>query len=193
MTERLTGSDSVLIVGGTGILRPAARLLAARGCTVGVVSRSVDRVATLSAECAAAGASGKIVGIRADYFDIPAFEAAIREVAGRYGLFKDCMFYFADAPQVALDAAAVGVRGQFIVVLTSRFAGPDRPNGRPGYPVPRDVEPHRVSYLVLGWHAGPTSNRWHTPWEVSDAAVRVLDEGRDAVLGVLQPWDQRPG
>lgn len=48
--------------------------------------------------------------------------------------------------------------------------------------------------LVLGW---TSEGRWHTPSEVSAAAIATLDaaeghQGSTSVLGQLRPWSTRP-
>ena len=45
--------------------------------------------------------------------------------------------------------------------------------------------------LQLGWKdAG--AYRWHTPAEVSSAALDVLADGRARTLGLVRPWEGRP-
>jgi hypothetical protein len=46
--------------------------------------------------------------------------------------------------------------------------------------------------LQLGWHKGTTSSRWHTPREISEAAMRVLADGEPVTLGTVRPWSDRP-
>lgn len=46
--------------------------------------------------------------------------------------------------------------------------------------------------LLLGWNADGASARWHTPSEVSAAAVAVLDDGQSRILGAVRPWSDRP-
>jgi hypothetical protein len=186
-------SGAVLVVGGTGILRPAVRALAAENRTIGVVSRDTARVTALAEECARNGAAGALIPIEGDYRLVPRFDVAIFRTVAAYGPFSDALVYVSDAPEAALDALAPHVRSRLILVLTSRFAAPDRPKGRAAYPVPGGVSPDRLAYLLLGWHVGPDGSRWHTPEEVSAAALTVLRSGGDARLGVVRPWGERPG
>jgi hypothetical protein len=50
--------------------------------------------------------------------------------------------------------------------------------------VPRDT-------LQLGWTADEP-HRWHTPDEVSEAALEVLADGQARTLGLVRPWSDRP-
>ncbi|WP_204045090.1 hypothetical protein [Acrocarpospora phusangensis] len=69
--------------------------------------------------------------------------------------------------------------GRVVQVLTSAYAAPDAP------PAPLADQPR----LLLGWHP---SKRWHTPEEISAAALRLTGHGDADVLGVTRPWDDRP-
>ncbi|NED87837.1 hypothetical protein G3I76_48120, partial [Streptomyces sp. SID11233] len=48
--------------------------------------------------------------------------------------------------------------------------------------------------LVLGWHSASGVTRWHTPEDISAAALALLDAPApaDAVLGEVRPWSARP-
>ena len=86
------------------------------------------------------------------------------------------------------------VDGPVVRVLTSSAADPSR-SGLP-------TRQHLFTRLVLGW---TDKGRWHTPDEVSAAAVALLRQaeadaarpgraptGDGAVLGRVRPWSQRP-
>ena len=70
--------------------------------------------------------------------------------------------------------------GSVVRLLTSDAAAPGRPDPLAS-----------ASVLLLGWTAD--GHHWHTPEEVSDAAIAVLDSGESAMLGVVRPWSDRPG
>lgn len=85
-------------------------------------------------------------------------------------------------PAVSEESQAViadAVDGRVVQVRTSAAADPARGELR----LDDDV-------LQLGWTPPPV--RWHTPAEVSDAALRVLETGVGEVLGVVRPWTDRP-
>ena len=82
------------------------------------------------------------------------------------------------APTLDLLRAA----GRVVLVRGSRYADPALGE----LVVPPDT-------LQLGWHVAADGDvRWHTPTEVSVAAMEVLDSGDGAVLGSVRPWDHRP-
>ncbi len=70
--------------------------------------------------------------------------------------------------------------GRCVIVLTSEDADPARP---------REVSPDLT--LQLGWQDGAVP-RWHTPTEVSHAALAVLADGVSRTLGATRPWSDRP-
>jgi hypothetical protein len=165
--------------------------LGAEGYAVMAVSRSSDRLAVLANE-SPNGASSRVMGIVADYANVPEFTRALQDTVALAGPFDACMFYGPDAPQAALAAAYRVVTGPFVLLLTSSFATPDRRQDRSTYPKPAGSDAHRLHYLLLGWHRGEHSTRWHTPAEVSVAALHVLDRREDNILGAIRPWVQRP-
>jgi hypothetical protein len=76
-----------------------------------------------------------------------------------------------------------------MVVATSRWAAP-------GAPAPPWAGMPGVVALQLGWAAqGARGSRWHTPEEVSAAAMGELAAPwapRTVVLGSVRPWSARP-
>jgi hypothetical protein len=75
-----------------------------------------------------------------------------------------------------------------MVVATSHWADPEAPAppwaGLPG-----------VVVLQLGWADGARGSRWHTPGEVSAAAMGALEvpwRPRTVLLGSVRPWSARP-
>jgi hypothetical protein len=178
-------------VGGTGVLRPAVAGLCARNIDVTAVSRSDDRLSALAEEAASRGHSAYVHGVRADYTVPDQFKAALEQAAGDDGLFKAAMVYAPDAPEASLEAVAAVVCGRLLLILTSRYAAPDR-RGRVKYPLRRHGPIPTVRYLLLGWHVGEVGPRWHTPEEISEAALDALCGSRDAQLGVVRPWGHRP-
>lgn len=90
------------------------------------------------------------------------------------------------------DAAVVylpAVSDASLAVLTDAVAGPVVRVAVSAAADPAlgefEVEP---GALQLGWQDG----RWHTPAEVSAAALEVLADGAGRVLGVVRPWGERP-
>ncbi len=151
----------VLVVGATGILRPAAATLAAEGHRVTGVARDATTVPAGVTPCSV------------DAHDPEALAAALGKQVWDAAVVYE--------PAITADAWAVierVVEGPVVWVLTSAAAAPDRadPLNLPGV-------------LLLGWDP---SGRWHTPAEVSAAALEVLESGRPRLLGVVRPWAERP-
>ncbi len=162
----------VLIVGATGVLRPAALSCLARGWAVTAVARTPAGLALLVAE-----AGPRITPVPLDVYDEHAVGAALREA------FDDALLYLAagddDAENSAADRLQSRVRGTTVRILTSRWTpSAELPAGR--WPAAR-----RRVHLLLGEHRDQTTGdaRWHTPPEVSAAAISVLDSGSDSILG----------
>src|SRR5689334_10427636 len=83
--------------------------------------------------------------------------------------------------------AALDEQGRVLRVRTSAAADPQRAG--------EDFDPATLpaDTLQLGWHLDADGDaRWHTPAEVSAAALAVLDSGTSAVLGVVRPWGGHP-
>lgn len=197
----------MLVIGGTGILSPAVRVLLDRGSRVSVVSRS------------GRGVPPRADAVVADVTEVAALDAALDLAIGERGSLGLALAYQPFAPAGAWTALAARVGGPLVALLTSVHAAP---RDAPAPPLPAGaVEGAEVRHLLLGWHppgAGLPA-RWHTPREISAAALEVagaagesagglgLASGtgaqggapvpgmpkRPAVLGVVRPWEGRPG
>ncbi len=174
----------VLLTAVTGMLEPAARTLLERGDRVLVVGRSAERVH------AAFGAPAGLLVAEADWTD----EAALARALSAHPPPDAALLYL---PELASDAgAAVRSAAAGVELLPSAYAGP----ADDGAALRRWRQAHPgLRPLVLGWHA-PTAReneaRWHTPREISTAAVSALDGPDQAssapTLGAVRPWTQHP-
>jgi hypothetical protein len=185
----------VLVIGGTGILRPAVEALLRDGRAVTALSRSEDRLAQLpTGVCRLRGDLADPAGLRAALATLPVPPVA-------------ALAYLPGSPAAVRAAVTVlrpAVAGPVLAILTSGVAAPG-PDGRSADPDLAAVVagldpggPGELHVLVLGWvppsAAGPA--RWHTREEISAAALAALaalDDPRPRRLGVLRPWTQRPG
>jgi len=164
------------VVGGTGILRPAAAALARTGVAVTVAARGARAAAPAGTHPAAADVRDP-VGLAA------ALDAAIA-ARGPLGL---ALVYAPAAPAAAQAALAARVPGLLVHVLTSEWAAPGR--DRTARDAWAAAGPGATKRLVLGWRGA----RWHTPAEVSAAALALaLGAGHEATLGAVRPWAARP-
>ncbi|MFJ4702027.1 hypothetical protein ACIP5N_28100 [Streptomyces sp. NPDC088768] len=184
----------VLVVGATRVLRPSVRALVARGTAVTAVARDGRALAKLAAEC------GPLVRALAADAGAPGFARALRD-AGGHGGFTGALVY---TPALPAPRAKDLLRGTRVLILPSAWAAPDAartapeaagPSGASAW-TPDDLPAETAGSrrLVLGWHATPGASRWHTPAEISAAALALLDAPArtDAVLGEVRPWSARP-
>jgi hypothetical protein len=167
-----------LVVGGTGILRPAAQTLAGRGSLVTVLARgAIDRPPR---EFAAA----------VDVRDAPALGAALDDALAARGPLELALVYAPFAPATSMEAIAKRVSGRLIYVLTSRWGAPgaDRADRDAWAP---DGAGSLTQRVTLGWTHEPDGARWHTPEEVSHATLDALEHGAgETTLGTLRPWSE---
>ncbi len=154
----------VLVVGATGILRPAAATLAAEGHRVTGVARDAS---TLPAG---------VAGLAADATDAFALASALGD-----DTWDRAIVYCPTTSAQSLSVLHSAVTGSVVRVRTSDAAAPGSPD-----PL---VEP---DVLLLGWESTAQGSRWHTPAEVSAAALDVFETGQSRMLGVVTPWSDRP-
>jgi hypothetical protein len=185
-------SGSILVVGGTAILRPAVHTLCAGNHDVAVLSRSREHLRSLAAEVSLHRTPGTMIALQGDFTHEVEFAELLTAKTADRGPFAAGVIYAPDAPATALDAMARAVTGRLVVILTSRYGAPDRPAGRQGYPAPFVRDDLQVNFLLLGWHGAAGSARWHSPAEISAAALEALIHGHDATLGSTHPWEDRP-
>ncbi|MGC5395231.1 hypothetical protein ACPXCP_05695 [Streptomyces sp. DT20] len=192
LTRPSTGH--VLVVGATRILRPAVRALAARGCAVTAVARSEDGLRRLVAET-----PGRVGPLAADV-TTPGFGDVLHRATERSGL-TGALVYAPSGTPAAIEALTrdLVVRGPVVLLLTSEWAAPESFAGQaaPWTPdsLPASSCPARdCRRLVLGWNRDAGGARWHTPQEISAAALDLLGAPaeQDSVLGTFRPWEERP-
>jgi NAD(P)-dependent dehydrogenase (short-subunit alcohol dehydrogenase family) len=161
---------TVLVVGATGILRPATVSLAASGATVLAVARTRQDLERL------ADATPRVVPVVVDCLRPDAVAVALA-TTGRRPTSGLCYCPAADA--AGRRGLAALVDGPLLQLLPSAWAEPGAAVPDVGGPV-----------LQLGWTDDPP--RWHSADEVSAAALDVLASGMDGVLGRVRPWTDRP-
>lgn len=152
----------VLIVGASGILAPAAAAFVARGVPVAGIGLTRAMPAGVEA-------------IHVDATDADALRAALGDRRWSAAIVYE--------PAVSSDSIGVvsGAADRVVRVRTSGAVDPAHGEAE----VPEGV-------LQLGWTAGPDPARWHTPEEVSAAALEVLADGMARTLGEIRPWERRP-
>lgn len=161
------------------MLRPAVAQLVGAGQAVIGVARTRSHLMALAAE------SGDVfIPIAADYTDPESLAVALEGAPCP----QSGLIYAPNATDATLQVFRKFVDGPVVEILTSRVAGehPDQPFDPTTLPAAPGGDWHR---LVLGWKTGRT---WHSPSEISDAALRVLRTGVSEQLGLLRPCADRP-
>lgn len=179
-----------LVVGGAGILRPAALELLRTGHNVTVTARTQASIAALAD--AAGSHRERLQGIAGDYEQAGALESALTQAIETAGPFELALVYTAADARVARAALAAHPAGTVVDVLTSAHGAPGvDARVRARYAL-RGRE--RSVRLLLGWAIEAGAPRWHTPAEISAATLAACEAatGCELVLGVLRPWRDRP-
>lgn len=165
----------VLIVGATGVLRPAVLSCVARGWTVVALARNEDRLDDLVAEV-----GGNVTTVAVDVYNAAAMAAVLASGSLRS---DDAILYLAAGDDMRENAAAdrlsIAVRGTVVRILNSRWApAPPATTGR--WPT---AAGRRHLLLGVAEAHDDAAGRWHTPEEISVAALHVLVTRSDLVLG----------
>ncbi|MEU6844414.1 hypothetical protein ABZ930_21340 [Streptomyces sp. NPDC046716] len=183
----------VLVVGATRILRPAVTALSERAVSVTAVARSAAGLRELAAEH-----PGRVTPLAADVTALD-FGSVLRGAAERAPLTGAVVYAPAVPPAKLAELVGSAVEGPVVVLATSAWAAPPVPGADADGWTPNDLPAAARSgpasrLLLLGWHEGGSATRWHTPHEISAAALALLDapNDRDAVLGAVRPWSARP-
>lgn len=154
-----------LIVGASGILAPAAAALVLRNFHVTGISRNNVGMPT--------GVHPLVV----DAKNLPALTYAVNGHS-----WSTAIVYMPAVEEGTLALLRSIVTGHLVEVRVAADADPVHG----AFEVPSDT-------LQLGWHeAPPGAARWHTPDEVSAAALEVLSDSRGRILGAVRPWEHRP-
>lgn len=161
----MTQQGTLLIVGASGILAPAAAT--AQACGLAVTGVSLNNLP---------GAELSRV-VRVDARSVEALDAEFADEYWDYAI----VYAPATTPR-ALEWLKPRVGKRLIVVETSQIADPKTGFTRP-----------EKDTLVLGWYfdSGQEAH-WHTATEISDAALRLLAKHTGSVLGTVRPWSSRP-
>ncbi|MEW2165664.1 hypothetical protein AB0912_22105 [Streptomyces sp. NPDC007084] len=186
-------------MGATRVLRPAVATLVERGERVLAVSRTAADLELLGAEC-----PGWVRTLAADCAR-PDFPSRLRRAVEPAGLSGALVYAPAASPHPTTRVPAGLLGGKpLVLILTSEVAAPKGRDdeeaafgrGEPphGLVPPEALQGVDVRPLVLGWCASGGAVRWHTPAEISAAALALLDarHSTGGLLGTVRPWADRP-
>lgn len=178
----------LVVVGGTGMLRPAVHTLVERGTVVYGVARRPGRG---SPSRPGAATYIPVVG---DWTEPGIFvDAILGHVRSR-------------PPAAPVDGALIWVHSphrQAVLAELERVLAHDATviqvwgSATQDPREVRDLESssHRswtMRHVYLGYRPGPPTRRWLTDDEVSRAALLAWDDDDDVIAGQLEPWEQHP-
>lgn len=190
------GSNHVLVVGGTGMLREVTLELARRGFAVSVVARSRGPLCELArSACALAGT---IHPVAVDYRSGSRLRAALVSAVKQRGPVTLVVSWIhSDAPEAAriilMSIASPSRQAvRYFDIRGMAWADPSHESVRP------PTEPaifQDVAYrcVVLGFVLELGRSRWLTDHEISSGVLSAVerDEPRH-VVGCVEPWSLRP-
>lgn len=178
--------NHVMLIGGTGMLAAATRYLAARAEVATSFSRGGDAVET---------DAGRIVPIRADYYQVEAFGDAVSRTIECYGSPELVLAWFHEdepALRLARQLADTGSPCAFFQVLGSASASPETSLAALREPYERLAS---IDYyqIVLGFEYENGRSRWLSNREIAEGAIRAIKARRPlSIVGVVEPWSDRP-
>lgn len=174
-----------LVVGGTGMLRPAVKTLLNRGQDVAVLARRPERGAPTTPT------RGRYIPLTGDWTASSSFAEELHTASG--GRKAHSVIVWVHEPHrpkvmehlceaTAPDAAVVHLWG-------SATRDPRETIGTEA-----GVGGHwRMHHVVLGYTHDAATPRWLTSSAISMAALTALDQKQDYLIaGQIDPWNQRP-
>jgi hypothetical protein len=182
----------VLVVGGTGMLRPVAMELARRGHATTVIARSREPLADMAEE-----SGGFVHPLPLDYRELETLEAELRRAIHERGALTLIVAWIhASAPAAPLAIARVAAHDdsalRYVHVLGSAADDPSAPD-------PRRRQAFeaigRIEYeeVILGFVHEPDGSRWLTDAEISAGVLAAIDAPAPRhLVGVTRPWSDRP-
>jgi len=197
-TATALADRTVLVVGASGILAPLVHALVSKRSHVVAVSRPPgvppapgrgDGAPLGRDDRAPTHGSPRVIG------------ADTTTLAGAWavancGPLDYAVFYGPALTAQTLAVLTNAVRYRAVLVLTSEAAAPTGP-GDEGAGLAPLAARYRArpqdAVVLLGWKSVDRGrSRWHTPGEVSAAALEALEGYGDVLLGRVRPWEQRP-
>lgn len=175
----------VLVIGGTGMLRPAVRDLVEHGLRVLVASRRPDRAAPPET------ARGRFVPIVADWQNPKTLVDAVASATGGQPVTHVLVWVHSPYRTAVLSELQPLVASDAIVVQVWGSAGEDP---RSALATEQATLPgRRMRNVVLGYAREAGASRWLTHTEISAGVLNALDRPEALqVIGQIDPWNQHP-
>lgn len=175
----------VLVIGGTGMLRPAVRELVEHGLRVLVASRRPDRASPPEA------VRGGFVPVVADWQEPESLVDAVVTAAGGLPVTHVVVWVHSPYRTAVMGELDRVVASDAIVVQVWGSAGEDP---RSALVTEQATLPgRRMRDVVLGYVNEARGSRWLTHMEISEGVVHALDRPEALqVVGQIDPWNQHP-
>lgn len=175
----------VLLIGGTGMLRPAVHQLVDRGRRVVVASRRPDRAAPPAA------GRGEFVPVVAAWQKPEALSDSIVSATGGHPVTHVVVWVHSPYRTAVMGELEHTVASDAIVVQVWGSAGEDPRNVLATERV--TLPGRRMRHVILGYAIEAKVSRWLTHTEISDGVLRALDRPEALqIIGQIDPWDHRP-
>lgn len=174
----------ILVVGGTGMLRPAVHALLERGRDVALLARRPARGAP------GAPTPGTFLPVAGDWTAPSGLaDDVLAATDGRHVTTVVAWVHAPHRAAVLEGLPAATIAGAAVIHLWGSAARDSR----------QTIEEidlggdRRARHVLLGYRSTQAGSRWLTDGEISAAVLRALDGSAAAVVaGQLDPWDQRP-
>lgn len=178
-------SGDVLVIGGTGMLRPAVHELVDRGQTVVVASRRPERAAPPGP------GQGRFVPVVATWQEPVALVDSIIAATGGRSVTVAVVWVHSPYRIAVMHELDRVVAPGALVLQVWGSAGEDPRNVRAAELV--RLPGRSMRDVILGYAGEAGASRWLTHTEISEGVLGALDlPETDQVIGQLDPWDERP-
>lgn len=181
----MSPSREILVVGGTGMLRPAVHELLGTGARVICVARRPERATSGAPD------SGELVPVPVNWADPQRLADAVARATEGRPLTEALLWVHTPYDEGVHEVLDPLLSGNATVVQLWGSSGVDPRHSRPR--PTRYAPPRSYRSVVLGFADTGTRTRWLTNREISDAALRGLRDSRpEQIAGRVEPWSDRP-
>jgi NADPH:quinone reductase-like Zn-dependent oxidoreductase len=174
--------ESVLIVGGSGMLAGLARALCEHADRVSILARSEKRIRAVS---------DAVEPIVCDYNDGVALSEALSQIET-----PDLVVAWVHgrAPQARRAfAECLVAEGRFVQVVGSAHADPAHPERLAEMARAVDALPIDYQAVVLGFVVEQGSSRWLSNDEISAGVLAAIESEQPlSIVGAVEPWSAKP-
>lgn len=175
----------VLVIGGTGMLRPAVHELVDRGRRVVVASRRPEQAARPET------GRGRFVPVVVDWQEPETLVDSIVTATGGRSVTHVVVWVHSPYRTAVMRELDRVVASDAIVVQVWGSAGEDPRNVLATELV--TLPDRRMRDVILGYVREARVSRWLTHTEISDGVLHALDRAEALeVVGQIDLWDQRP-